>query len=154
VEGHSDEDAVLPGTNVGREERTYINNWDLAGARSINSTVYMINVGKLPPGLFQAVSYGSARPFAVAWAAKKHGISTTEGQRGLTFKSTDKKAIEAAQKAVTRVLEVCFPSVDVPSGESKAPAKPKADAVQREAQRILKNFTPAQRRKLIELLSA
>jgi chemotaxis protein MotB len=65
VEGHSDEDAVLPGTNVGREERTYINNWDLAGARSINSTVYMINVGKLPPGLFQAVSYGSARPFAV-----------------------------------------------------------------------------------------
>ena len=37
---------------------------------------------------------------------------------------------------------------------SKAPAKPKADAVQREAQRILKNFTPAQRRKLIELLSA
>jgi chemotaxis protein MotB len=65
VEGHSDEDAVLPGTNVGREERTYINNWDLAGARAINSTVYMINVGKLQPGLFQAVSYGSARPFAV-----------------------------------------------------------------------------------------
>lgn len=65
VEGHSDEDAVLPGTNVGREERTYINNWDLAGARAINSTVFMINVGKLPSGLFQAVSYGSARPFAV-----------------------------------------------------------------------------------------
>lgn len=95
----------------------------------------------------------TARPFAVAWAAKKHGIETTNGQRGLTFKSTDKKAIEAAQKAVTRVLEVCFPSVDVPSG-GKAAAKPKADAVQREAQRILKNFTPAQRRKLIELLSA
>ena len=95
----------------------------------------------------------TARPFAVAWAAKKHGIETTNGQRGLTFKSADKKAIEAAQKAVTRVLEVCFPSVDVPSG-SKAAAKPKADAVQREAQRILKNFTPAQRRKLIELLSA
>jgi hypothetical protein len=96
----------------------------------------------------------TARPYAVAWAAKKHTIETTMGQRGLTFKSTDKKAIEAAQKAVTRVLEVCFPSVDVPSGGSKAPAKPKADAVQREAQRILKNFTPAQRRKLIELLSA
>jgi chemotaxis protein MotB len=65
VEGHSDEDAVLPGTNLGREERSYINNWDLAGARSINSTVYMINVGKLPADWFQAVSFGSARPYVV-----------------------------------------------------------------------------------------
>lgn len=96
----------------------------------------------------------TARPFAVAWAAKKHGVAVKEGQRGLTFDSKDKKAFEAAQKSVTRVLEVCFPSVDAPSGEGKAAAKPKADAVQREAQRILKNFTPAQRRKLIELLSA
>lgn len=65
VEGHSDEDAVLPGTNLGREERSYVNNWDLAGARAINSTTYMINVGKLSPELFQAVSYGSARPYIV-----------------------------------------------------------------------------------------
>ena len=96
----------------------------------------------------------TARPYAVAWAAKKHGIAVKEGQRGLTFDSKDKKAIEAAQKSVTRVLEVCFPSVDAPSAGSKTAAKPKTDAVQREAQRILKNFTPAQRRKLIELLSA
>lgn len=96
----------------------------------------------------------TARPFAVAWAAKKHGIATKEGQRGLTLDSKDKKAFEAAQKAVTRVLEICFPSADAPDSKSKAAAKPKTDAVQREAQRILKNFTPAQRRKLIELLSA
>ena len=101
----------------------------------------------------------TARPYAVAWAAKKHStkervIAVKEGQRGLTFDSKDKKAIEAAQKSVTRVLEVCFPSVDAPSAGSKTAAKLKTDAVQREAQRILKNFTPAQRRKLIELLSA
>ncbi|MDX1959600.1 MAG: flagellar motor protein MotB [Leptospiraceae bacterium] len=65
VEGHSDEDAVLPGTNVGREERNYANNWDLAAARAVNATVFMINVGKVDLGLLQAVSYGSARPFAV-----------------------------------------------------------------------------------------
>lgn len=65
VEGHSDEDAVLPGTNSGREERNYINNWDLAGARAINSTVFLINVGKLPSDWFQAVSFGSARPLVV-----------------------------------------------------------------------------------------
>ncbi len=65
VEGHSDEDAVLPGINPGREERIYINNWDLAGARAINSTVYLINIGKLDPSWFQAVSFGSYRPMIV-----------------------------------------------------------------------------------------
>ena len=44
----------------------------------------------------------TARPFAVAWAAKKHGIATKEGQRGLTLDSKDKKAFEAAQKEIGR----------------------------------------------------
>jgi len=98
----------------------------------------------------------TARPFAVAWAAAKHGISTKEGQRGLTFDSKDTKKLEAAQKSAQRVLELCFPSVDVSHlpNPKKVDNKKKVDAVQREAQRILKNFTPAQRRKLIELLSA
>jgi chemotaxis protein MotB len=65
VEGHSDEDAVLPGTNVGREERNYANNWDLAAARAVNATVFLVNVGKLDNSLLQAVSYGSGRPFSV-----------------------------------------------------------------------------------------
>lgn len=98
----------------------------------------------------------TARPFAVAWAAHKHGITTKQGQRGITFDSKDKKKLEAAQKSVQRVLELCFPSADVshlPDSSKPAPKK-KVDAVQREAQRILKNFTPAQRRKLIELLTA
>jgi len=65
VEGHSDEDAVLPGTNEGKEERSYINNWDLAAARAVNATVFLINSGKLDPSTLQAVSYGSGRPLAV-----------------------------------------------------------------------------------------
>ncbi|MCB1141369.1 MAG: flagellar motor protein MotB [Leptospiraceae bacterium] len=65
VEGHSDDQAVLPGTNLGREEREYINNWDLAAARAVNATVFLINAGKIDPGMMQAVSYGSSRPFAV-----------------------------------------------------------------------------------------
>lgn len=65
VEGHCDEDAVLPGTAPGREERNYINNWDLAGARAINTTSFLINVGELDKTLFQAVSFGSVRPLVV-----------------------------------------------------------------------------------------
>lgn len=65
VEGHSDEDAVLPGTNEGKEERSYANNWDLAAARAVNATVFLINAGKLEPASIQAVSYGSSRPFIV-----------------------------------------------------------------------------------------
>ncbi|TGK06771.1 flagellar motor protein MotB [Leptospira semungkisensis] len=65
VEGHCDADAVLPGANPNREERTYLNNWDLAGARAINSTDYIVGVGKLDPSWFQAVSFGSYRPLVV-----------------------------------------------------------------------------------------
>lgn len=66
VEGHCDDDAVMPGTNPGREERLYINNWDLAGARAINTTTYLINVGNLDDDWFQAVSFGSTRPLVVS----------------------------------------------------------------------------------------
>lgn len=65
VEGHSDRDAITPGTVPGREEREYINNWDLAGARAINATVFMIGSKELEPGAFQAVSFGSYRPLAL-----------------------------------------------------------------------------------------
>lgn len=65
VEGHSDEDAIRPGFRPNTEERPYSNNWDLAGARAINSTVFMINSGDLDPSSFQAVSFGSYRPLVV-----------------------------------------------------------------------------------------
>lgn len=65
VEGHSDDQAVLPGSNIAKEEREYINNWDLAAARAVNATVFLINAGKMEPGMLQAVSYGSSRPLAI-----------------------------------------------------------------------------------------
>ena len=64
IEGHSDKDAVVPGPS-GKDERMYLNNWDLAGARAINATVYLINSGDLDPSWFQAVSFGSYRPMVV-----------------------------------------------------------------------------------------
>ena len=65
VEGHSDADAITPGPIPGREEREYLNNWDLAGARAINATVFMIAAKDLNPSDFQAVSFGSYRPMVV-----------------------------------------------------------------------------------------
>jgi hypothetical protein len=94
----------------------------------------------------------TARPYAVAWAAAKHGIETKE--RGLTFVDKDKRKFEAAQQSAKRVLEICFPTADAPVADDSKKTKTKVDPVAREAKRILNNFTPAQRRKLIELLSA
>jgi chemotaxis protein MotB len=65
VEGHCDEDAVLPGGASGREERLYINNWDLAAARAVNATSFLINVSNVDKTMFQAVSLGSVRPLVV-----------------------------------------------------------------------------------------
>lgn len=62
VEGHSDDDAVNPVMKPGREERDYINNWDLAGARAVNATVFIIGAEDIDPSWFQAVSFGSYRP--------------------------------------------------------------------------------------------
>ncbi len=62
VEGHSDDDAVNPVMKPGRDERDYINNWDLAGARAVNATVFLIGAEDIDPSWFQAVSFGSYRP--------------------------------------------------------------------------------------------
>ena len=96
----------------------------------------------------------TARPYAVAWAAAKHGIGTRMGERGLTFVTENKRKYEAAQQASKRVLELCFPTADAPVIDKSKKTKAKVDPIAREAKRILDKFTPAQRRKLIELLSA
>lgn len=100
VEGHSDEDAVLPGTNEGKEERSYANNWDLAAARAVNATVFLINAGKVEPASIQAVSYGSSRPFAV----ENEGTPEAKAYNRridivlLTEKSTKRKPSESNYK--------------------------------------------------------
>ncbi len=67
VEGHAakGEDAVLAGSSEGRRtERLYMNSWDLAGARSVNISIFLQDMG-VKPSLLQAVSYGSYRPLAL-----------------------------------------------------------------------------------------
>ena len=49
-----------------------------------------------------------ARPHAIKWAAEKYGAKIIKGQRGDTLPQDS-----AALKAVTRVLAVIFPSVDI-----------------------------------------
>lgn len=57
----------------------------------------------------------TAKPLAMEWAADKYGDKITQGQRGdkLTTNS-------AAERAMYRVLDVCFPKADMPKGEGKA----------------------------------
>ena len=68
-------------------------------------------------------SKADARPFAMEWAAKKYRETLKQGQRGATFARRG----TAAEQAVTRVLQVCFPSADKPAKAPKASGK--TDAV-------------------------
>lgn len=65
-----------------------------------------------------------AAPLAMEWAATKYKAALKQGQRGATFAQRN----TAAEKAMYRVLDVCYPKADQP----KAPKKPtanKTDAV-------------------------
>ena len=53
-------------------------------------------------------SRADARPLAMEWAAKKHGVAIKQGQRGATLPRDS-----AAEKAMNRVLQVCYPSADL-----------------------------------------
>jgi hypothetical protein len=68
-------------------------------------------------------SRAEAKPFAMEWASKKYGVAIKEGQRGMTFVKRDTDA----ERAMNRVLQVCFPSADKPKS-GKATAN-KTDAV-------------------------
>ena len=64
----------------------------------------------------------TAKPFAMEWAAKKYGVKIEQGQRG------DKLPRDsAAEKAMNRVLSVCFPAVDLP--QTKPAKSNQADPV-------------------------
>ena len=68
-------------------------------------------------------SRSDAKPLAIEWASKKYNAQIKEGQRGMTFvkRNTD------AERAMNRVLQVCFPSADLKKS-GKATAN-KVDAV-------------------------
>ena len=65
-----------------------------------------------------------AAPLAMEWAAKKYHAALKQGQRGTTFAQRN----TAAERAMNRVLGICFPSVDKPTAK-KSHAN-KTDAVQ------------------------
>ena len=72
-------------------------------------------------------SKAEAKPLAMEWASqhKKYKAKITKGQRGLMLPRNS-----AAERAMYRVLDVCFPAADKP----KTPKKPtanKQDAVEK-----------------------
>lgn len=86
----------------------------------------------------------TAKPLAMEWAASKYNVSIEQGQRGAKLPRDS-----AAEKAMNRVLALCFPSVDLPQ---RAPAKSnKTDNVAK----LLKAYTAltaAERRRFLAAL--
>ena len=54
-------------------------------------------------------SVSDAKPLAMEWAAEKYKARITQGQRGATLPRNS-----AAERAMYRVLGVCFPKADKP----------------------------------------
>ena len=66
-----------------------------------------------------------ATPLAMEWASAKYKVALKQGQRGMTFvrRNTD------AERAMYRVLGVCFPAADKP--KTKKASANKQDAVEK-----------------------
>lgn len=80
-----------------------------------------------------------AKPLAIVWASRKYpGAKVTKGNQGIKLPRNS-----AAERAMYRVLSVCFPKADLP--------KPKASANKTDpVARLLKSFkalTPAEKRR-------
>jgi hypothetical protein len=71
-------------------------------------------------------SRAEAKPFAMDWASKKHNNEPIKmGQRGMTFVRRDTNA----EKAMNRVLQVCYPSADAPKPKTGKRTANKVDPV-------------------------
>ncbi len=70
-------------------------------------------------------SRADAKPLAIEWASEKYEAKLKDGQRGVTFvkRNTD------AERAMNRVLQVCFPSADIAKPVSGKPSANKVDEV-------------------------
>ena len=66
-----------------------------------------------------------ARPLAMEWASEKYEAKLKNGQRGVTFVKRDTDA----ERAMNRVLQVCFPSADIAKPVSAKPTVNKVDEV-------------------------
>jgi hypothetical protein len=70
-------------------------------------------------------SRADARPLAMEWASKKYSVALKEGQRGMTFVKPDTDA----ERAMNRVLQVCYPSADAPKPKTGKATANKVDPV-------------------------
>lgn len=71
-------------------------------------------------------SRAEAKPFAMDWASKNHNDEPIKmGQRGMTFVKRDTNA----ERAMNRVLEVCYPKADAPKPKTAKATANKVDAV-------------------------
>jgi hypothetical protein len=71
-------------------------------------------------------SRAEAKPFAMDWASKNHNDEPIKmGQRGMTFVKRDTNA----ERAMNRVLEVCYPKADAPKPKTAKPSANKVDEV-------------------------
>ena len=65
-------------------------------------------------------SRAEAKPFAMEWASKKNGNEPIkQGLQGMTFVKRD----TAAERAMNRVLSVCYPKADMPKPKKKSANK-------------------------------
>jgi hypothetical protein len=81
--------------------------FDLADNESASFADYLMSLG--------IADRATARPLVMKWAAKKYKVAIEQGQRGAKLPRNS-----GAEKAMNRVLQVCFPSADLPQ---RAPAK-------------------------------
>jgi len=79
-------------------------------------------------------SRAEAKPFAMDWASKNHNDEPIkQGQRGATFTKRNTNA----ERAMNRVLEVCYPKADAPKPKTPKATANKVDAVAK----LLKAYT-------------
>jgi hypothetical protein len=89
--------------------------FDLADKESASFAESLMSLG--------IASRSDARPLAMEWASKKYKVALKNGQRGTTFVKRDTDA----ERAMNRVLQVCYPNADKPKSR-KATAN-KSDPV-------------------------
>lgn len=80
----------------------------------------------------------TAKPLAMEWAAAKHKVKIEKGQRGDKLPTNS-----AAERAMYRVLDVCFPKADAP--KAKPATSKQADPVAKLLAAYTK-LTPAEKR--------
>jgi len=84
-----------------------------------------------------------AKPLCMEWASGKYKEPTRMGNQGLTFKRRSTNA----ERAMNRVLDVCYPKADAPK-----PAKPKTSKKTDPVAKLVKSYqglTAAQKRRFL-----